>query len=510
MAEEKEKVQENVQYEQLGKAGLSFVDVIAQSFGFMGPVFGAILLLITVVGANNAGKGAGLATPLAIIVAAIGVGALGWLIAQYAKRIHAAGALYDYISAGFGERVGFVFGWIYQGGLLVLAAAIPLLIGGVAQDWLHSHNWNIPYWVLSFVYLVILFCVLYFGVRISTRVQLGLVLVSASVVTIFLIYVIFKSGSNSTQPFNPSSAHGVGNFFYGVLYAILLFVGFESAANLAEETKEPKRNIPRAVLWSVGIVTLYFVIASYSQAVGFHLDVKAWATSGAPVLVLALPKSQGGYGSQFLYDLMNVLLILDIAAVGIGASVACTRLTFSLSRDRRIPGVFAGVSRRYGTPVVAIWALMVITIIEVGAVRLSHGLIALNGLPEYFAFFLWLAQYGSLSLAVIYAALALASIRGLSGQVNTGALAIAVIIALVITGLAIFSAVYHVPSPLNTVTTYFLIWAAIGVVILLVLILQGNFRLSAQGAGAITAGQEEAGHLETGVAHPGPEVRGEF
>jgi amino acid transporter len=337
-----------------------------------------------------------------------------------------------------------------------------------------------------------------------------LVLVSASVVTVFLIYVIFKSGSNSTQPFQPSSAHGVGNFFYGVLYAILLFVGFESAANLAEETGDPKRNIPRAVLWSVGIVTVYFVIASYSQAVGFHLDVKAWATSGAPVLVLSLPSSQGGYGSDFMYNLMNVLLILDIAAVGIGASVACTRLIFSLSRDRRIPGFFAGVSGRYGTPVVAIGTLVVITVIEIAAVRVSHGIIPLNGLPEYFAFFLWLAQYGSLSLAVIYAALALASIRGLAGQVNPGALGIAVILALVITGLAIFSAVYHVPSPLNTVTLYFVIWALIGVVILVVLMSQGKFRLSAQGAGAITAGQEAAGHLETGVAPPGPEVRPEF
>jgi amino acid transporter len=502
--------EEKVEYEELGKAGLGFVDVIAQSFGFMGPVFGAILLLVTVVGANNAGKGARLATPLAIIVAAIGVGALGWLIAQYAKRIHAAGALYDYVSAGFGEKTGFVFGWIYQGGLFVLAAAIPLLIGGVTSDWLASHHWNVPYWVLSLVYTAILFCVLYFGVRISTRVQLLLVMVSATIVTVFLIYIIFKSGSNSTKPFNPSSAGGVGNFFYGALYAILLFVGFESAANLAEETGDPKRNIPRAVLWSVGIVAVYFVIASYAQAVGFHLDADAWAGSGAPLIVLALPASQGGYGSQFMFDLMNILLILDLAAVGIGASVACTRLLFSLARDRRIPGAFAGVSKRYGTPVVSILVLMALTVIEILAVRLSHGILPLNGQPEYIVFFFWLAQYGSLSLAVIYAALALSAVRGLSGQVNPAPLAIAVILALAITGLAIFSAVYKVPSPLNTVTLYFLIWAAIGIVILVVLVSQGKFRLSAQGAGALTAGQEAAGHLETGVAPPGPEVRGEF
>jgi amino acid transporter len=502
---------QKVEYEKLGKAGLSFIDVIAQSVGFMGPVFGAILLLITVVGANNAGKGAGLASPLAIIVAAVGVGALGWLVAQYAKRIHAAGALYDYISAGFGERVGFVFGWVYQGGLLVLAVAIPLLIGGVTADWLGSHNINIPYWVLDLVYVGILFCVLYFGVRISTRVQLALVMVSATIVTIFLIYIVIKvGGGNSVKPFNPSSAHGVGNFFYGGLYSILLFVGFGSAANLAEETAEPKRNIPRAVLFSVAIVTLYFVLASYAQAVGFHLDAAAWAGSGAPLIVLALPASQGGYGAQWLFDLMNILLILDIAAVGIGASVACTRLLFSLARDRRIPGAFAAVSPRFGTPVASIAVVVVLTVAEILAVRLSHGLIPLNGLPEYFAFFLWLAQYGSLSLAVIYAALALSSIRGLSGHVQAGSLGVAVILALLITGLAIYSAVYKVPAPFNTVIWWFLAWAAVGVVIVAVQVSQGTFRLSAQGAGAITPGQAEAGGLEAGVAPPGPEVRPEF
>ena len=198
-----------IEYEKLGETKLTFLDVIAQSVGFMGPVFGAILLLVTVVGANFSGKGAGLATPVAIIIAAIGIAAVGWIIAQFAKRIHAAGALYDYISAGFGEKVGFVFGWIYLGGLLILAVAIPLLIGGQTSDFLKSaYNIGIPYWVCGLIYAAILFAVLYLGVKISTRIQLILVLFSASIVTIFLIYVIFKAPHLSAKPFNPGSAHG--------------------------------------------------------------------------------------------------------------------------------------------------------------------------------------------------------------------------------------------------------------------------------------------------------------
>ena len=491
--------QSQVEYEKLGETKLTFVDVIAQSFGFMGPVFGAILLLVTVVGANNAGKGAGLATPVAIIIAAIGIAAVGWIIAQFAKRIHAAGALYDYISAGFGEQVGSVFGWIYLGGLIVLAVAIPLLIGGQTQDFLKSaSNIGIPYWVLGLIFTAILFVVLYFGVKISTRVQLTLVLVSATVVTIFLIYVIFQAPAQSSKPFNPSSAGGIDNLFYGVLYAILLFVGFESAANLAEETSRPKRYIPRAILLSVAVVAVYFVIASYSQAVGFGLDVKAWATSGAPVLVLALPKSQGGYGSTFMFNLMNILLIVDLAAVGIGAATAATRLLFALGRDRRVPAVFAKVDRRYGTPSVAIVTIVLLTVILLLWVRAATGILPLGPYPEYLPVFFWLAQYGSLSLAVLYAAVSLAGLLGLWGKASSTPLIVAVVVGLAITGLAIFSAVYKVPSPLNTVTMWWLIWAGIGIVITVLLIATGRFRKSAQGAGALEAhiAPEEQVHPE--------------
>ncbi len=82
---------------------------------------------------------------------------------------------------------------------------------------------------------------LYFGVRISVRSQLVLALISIIVVTVFFIEVIVKLGSaNSFKPFNPSSsADGWAGIFFGVLYGVLLFVGFETAANLAEETPKP-------------------------------------------------------------------------------------------------------------------------------------------------------------------------------------------------------------------------------------------------------------------------------
>ena len=73
------------EYERLGAKKLSLIDVLAQSVGFMGPVFSAAFIIPLIIGFNVAGRGAGTSAPLAVLIAAVGVFALGWIVAQYAK-----------------------------------------------------------------------------------------------------------------------------------------------------------------------------------------------------------------------------------------------------------------------------------------------------------------------------------------------------------------------------------------------------------------------------------------
>src|SRR5690348_1872300 len=122
-------------YERLGAKLLSLPDVIAQSVGFLGPVFSSAFVIPLVVGVISAsGKGGGVAAPLSVILAAIGVFGLGWVVSSYAKEIHAAGSLYDYVTRGLGERVGTAAGWLYYGGVTVLLTGLLLLIGGYLQS----------------------------------------------------------------------------------------------------------------------------------------------------------------------------------------------------------------------------------------------------------------------------------------------------------------------------------------------------------------------------------------
>jgi hypothetical protein len=230
-------------YERLGAKILSLPDVVAQSVGFMGPVFSSAFVIPLVVGVISAsGKGGGVASPLSVLIAAVGVFALGWIVSSYAKQIHAAGSLYDYVTRGLGERVGTAAGWLYYGGVTVLLTGLLLLIGGYLQSTIAAEFQvnPLPAWTWTLLIIAVIAAILFFGVRLSTRSQLALALVSMVVVLIFFITVIAKLGSaNSLKPFNPSSAaDGWSGIFFGVLYGVLVFVGFETAANLAEEGRD--------------------------------------------------------------------------------------------------------------------------------------------------------------------------------------------------------------------------------------------------------------------------------
>jgi amino acid transporter len=185
----------NEQYERLGAKTLSLVDVVAQSVGFMGPVFSAAFLIPLIAGLNATGNGAGLATPFAVILAAVGTFAMGWIVAEYAKRIHAAGSLYDYVTNGLGERVGAIAGWLYYGATTVLASAIAVLIGGLVHDTLAGEFGFtlVPYWVWNLAFVGLVAYVMWAGVQISTRVQLALSLISAAVVLLFFVNVILNA-----------------------------------------------------------------------------------------------------------------------------------------------------------------------------------------------------------------------------------------------------------------------------------------------------------------------------
>ena len=446
-------VSENVTTGHRLGGSLKLVDAIAQSVGVIGPVFSIAFLVPLLVGLNASGSGAGAAAPLSVAIAAVGVLGLGWIVSEYTKRIQAAGSLYDYVTDGLGKRIGAAAGFLYYAGILALGAGILVMIGGTIHDTLQAEFGITPLpeagWDL--LLLIGLSIVLYLGVALSTRAQLILALVSFAVVLVFFVVVIAKvgGGNDVAKAFTPSSSpQGFGGVLFGVLYGVLLFTGFETAANLGEETAHPKRDIPRAVLISVLTVAVFYVIGSYSQVAGYHFDLETLGkNAGAPLFGLAGPVSDGGFGSVVVRRLLELVVVLDMLAVLIGCAVAASRGMFALARDRRLPASLGKVSRR-GTPLAAAAVVVAVHAVVLVLTAVWTGLLAQPEMPHYVAMFSWGSTFGGFSLAVIYLLMSAGALRGLRDHPRRWAVYLAGTVGIVVTGAAIFGAVYKVGAPI--------------------------------------------------------------
>jgi amino acid transporter len=454
-------------YERLGAKVLSLPDVIAQSVGFMGPVFSSAFVIPLVVGVISAsGKGGGVASPISVIIAGIGVFALGWIVSNYAKEVHAAGSLYDYVSRGLGKRVGTAAGWLYYGGVTVLLTGLLLLIGGYLQSTILAEFSvsPLPSWAWTLIIIAAIAVILYFGVRVSTRSQLALALVSIIVLTIFFITVIAKLGSaNSVKPFEPSSsADGWSGIFFGVLYGVLLFVGFETAANLAEETPNPRREIPIAVMATAGIAMVIYVLATYVEVAGFHYSLKTLtAAASAPLFALGAAKSAGGYGGTWIDRLLELVVLLDMLAVAIGCAVSASRGIFAMARDRRIPAPLAITSKRHGSPLGAAVFVIGAAVATLLVNQFWTGLFALPKTPHYFALFAWGSTFGGFALVVVYLLMSIGSLRSFAQSERRVSLIVSAVLGILITGGAIYGSFYKVTSP-----TILAPWFALGLFVI--------------------------------------------
>ncbi len=431
---------------------LTLKDTIAQSFGFLAPVMSIAYLTPLIAG------GAGGAVPLAIILGGIGVIAIGLIIARFAMRYPHAGAFYEYTRRAYGPVPGFISGWVYFFGTYMLSTAIMAGIGGFVSALFAQYKINVPWIPITVAIAVIAFALGYFDVRIATRAQLGIILVSMTLVALFSIYVIFRAGSaNSVHPFLVSSSPtGLSGIAFGMIYAFLIFAGFESSATLAEETKNPHRALPITIVVTVALAVLYYVLTSYAQAIGFgaaHAD--QWATSPSPLFFIGQK-----FGNDFIVLVLNVAAIVDAIGVAIACSVAATRLLYSLGRDGVVPKIVGSTHPKHKTPWVS--ALVVLG----SGLIIDLALSGMGALPE----FGFLSGIGGLAIILVYLSVAISGFtldRGKKFSIfKTGVLSV---VGIFFTGFAIYASVWPVPPyPQNLMPYVLLGWIAIGGVLVAV------------------------------------------
>ena len=193
--------------------------------------------------------------------------------------------------------------------------------------------------------------------------------------------------------FNPNetSLFGVtgGGVLGGVLLGILLFVGFEAAASLGEESSDPHRSIPRAVLWTIGAAGAFFVFMAFAFSIGYGkvaVAEGAWAFSPGPVSEMATR-----YIGSWYATLLELVIILDAMALALAICVLIGRGFFALGRDGLLPASSRKTSR-YDTPwvgnlMVAVGCIGLIVLVQATDYASSFGVVGEDGevralLPE--------------------------------------------------------------------------------------------------------------------------------
>ncbi len=332
----------------LARNAIGLPEVLFQSITHMAPAVATALSI------GAATSFAGGITPLAVLFAMIAVLFTAFSMAELARHLPSAGGMYTYVGRGLGSFFGWLVAWSFA---LAEPLVMPLLLGGfgfygaiflssylgidIANAWLG----------LAVLCGLLVWWLNYRGIGLSTRAGLALGLVEIVIFLLISTLLIVNADTNTLNVFVPG-ADGVKPAFQGMIFCLLAFIGFEAAAPLGEETSDPRRTIPRAVVWSAILVGLFYVFCWYAATVFFGPDqMTGFYTShdGDPWGWMAEQVLPGIGGLLVVFAILNS----SIANANAGATAA-TRSLFAMGRASLLPRFFAAVDPKTRAPINAV------------------------------------------------------------------------------------------------------------------------------------------------------------
>jgi amino acid transporter len=297
--------------------------------------------------------------PAAFILASIAIALVGWTIASFARKLPTSGYAYTFVSNGLGSRLGFLAGWM----TLMAFAATPLIVppafGVTFSDLVNRVTGvKIPWVILSIALLIFVGTLVIIGIRESLKVGAVFLAFEVSVLTGFALYMVVNGGPEGNAPSTllPSAAPSFGSLGLALVFGILSFQGFESAATLGEETREAKKRVPLAVMSAVLATGVFYTFIAYASTVGWGPDKMAgFASAGTPLTDLAQH-----YGGTWLADLLDGVVSAGLVAVTIAATNGASRVLYALGRERLLPSALGVINPRTRTPWTASMVILIL------------------------------------------------------------------------------------------------------------------------------------------------------
>ncbi|HEY2242450.1 MAG TPA: APC family permease [Streptosporangiaceae bacterium] len=344
----------------LRRDAIGLREVLFQSITDMAP--GAAIAASIPAGAAYAGGALPLAVLFALIACLLSASSVGAL----ARELPAAGSVATYAARGLHPAIGFLVAW----GYVLVGALIPPLVllqlgfttaSTINSEW-HSYPANL-WWPWALLGAVIVLAAGWYGVQTSARLGTVLGVFEIAVFVVLAVFLIVHAGSHNTwsvfgTSHTPAKYHGLTGVFAGSVFTVLAFGGFEGAAPLAEEARDPKRTVQRAVLIATLSIGALYVFTTYAVDVAFgpgkFMNFGGSGAASWEGIARAL------YGI-FWFFVFLAIVNSTIANANAGVNVS-SRTAYAMGRIGAFPHFFARVHHRHSSPTVAILASFVVTV----------------------------------------------------------------------------------------------------------------------------------------------------
>lgn len=373
------------------------------------------------------------------------LGAMLFTAYSYGRMVQAhpySGSVYTYTRKAFGAHAGFMAGWTLLLDYIFLPLLSYLLIGIYMSEYFPTvHAWV---WVLGAIGAVTFLNLI--GIESVTRVN-GILVVAQLVFIVVFVALSINSLSTQVQPISLTApfyheGFSASAIMAGAAVLCLSFVGFDAVSTMAEETSDPTRRIPRAIMAVSLIGGLLFLVVSYfAQLV--HPDWSSFANpDSAPVEVM---NSAGG---RLLASAFTATYVAGCFASAMASQASVSRVLFAMGRDGALPRAFGQLVTKKRVPAFAI--------LVVGLVSLSALFISLDTVANMISFGALFA-FSAVNLAVVKHYLADQKLRGTVNCMRYG----------LIPGLGFLSTLWLWTSLSSMSFTMGLCWMGLGLVLLI-------------------------------------------
>jgi basic amino acid/polyamine antiporter, APA family len=345
----------------------------------LGAIIGAGLFSITgIAAAQNAGP----AIVIAFLIASIGCAFSGLCYSEMSSMIPVAGSAYTYAYATMGELLAWIIGWDLILEYAIGSATVSISLSAYVVSLLHDFHIYPPtallaspwqsvllpdgsrvFGIINLPALAIVMAVsivLMIGIKESAFFNAIVVIIKVSIVVVFIGIGFFYINPSNYVPFIPPNTGTFGEFGWSGIFraagvVFFAYIGFDALSTAAQETKNPKKNVPIAIFGSLVICTILYILFAFVMTglVNYkNLDV------AAPVAVAI-----GNTPHHWLQILIKFAIIAGFTSVILVMLLGQSRIFYSMARDGLLPKIFSDIHPRFQTP----WRSNLILMIFVGA-----------------------------------------------------------------------------------------------------------------------------------------------